>query len=110
MPARLDPGHDRARSSTSKQYPPLFSGDQVSSATVGTDQNGRPAVDFVLKDEGAKQFADYTANHVGDYFAITLDGAVISAPVIQNSIPNGNVQITGGGHRRLHRQGRRRTS
>jgi preprotein translocase subunit SecD len=35
-----------------KQYPPLFSGDQVSSATVGTDQNGRPAVDFVLKSEG----------------------------------------------------------
>ena len=31
------------------------------------------------------------------YFAITLDGAVVSAPVIQNAIPNGNVQITGGG-------------
>ena len=29
--------------------PPLFSGDQIASATVGTDQNGRPAVDFVLK-------------------------------------------------------------
>ena len=79
--------------------PPLFSGDQVSSATVGTDQNGRPAVDFVLKDQGAKLFADYTAQHVGDYFAITLDSAVISAPVIQNSIPNGQVQITGGGLR-----------
>ena len=63
----------------------------------GTDQNGRPAVDFVLKDEGAKLFADYTAAHVNDYFAITLDGSVISAPVIKNSIPNGQVQITGGG-------------
>jgi preprotein translocase subunit SecD len=31
-----------------KTYPPLFSGDQVSSATVGTDANGRPAVDLVL--------------------------------------------------------------
>lgn len=78
---------------------PLFSGKEVSSATVGTDQNGRPAVDFVLKDEGAKLFADYTAQHVGDYFAITLDSTVISAPVIQNSIPNGQVQITGGGLR-----------
>ena len=37
-----------------KQFPPLFSGDQVSSATVGTDQNGQPTVDFVLKDDGAK--------------------------------------------------------
>jgi preprotein translocase subunit SecD len=80
-----------------KQYPPLFSGDQVASATVGTDVNGRPAVDFVLKGDGAKAFADYTAAHVHDYFAITLDSVVISAPVIQNSIPNGNVQITGGG-------------
>jgi preprotein translocase subunit SecD len=80
-----------------KQYPPLFSGDQVSTATVGQDQNGRPAVDFVLKSDGAKKFADYTAANVGAYFAITLDNSVISAPVIQNSIPNGNVQITGGG-------------
>jgi preprotein translocase subunit SecD len=80
-----------------KQYPPLFSGDQVASATVGQDTNGRPAVDFVLKSDGAKAFADYTAKNVGSYFAITLDSSVISAPVIQNSIPNGNVQITGGG-------------
>ncbi len=78
------------------QYPPLFSGDQVQSATVGQDQNGRPAVDFVLKPDGAKAFADYTAQNVGSYFAITLDSIVISAPVIQNSIPNGQVQITGG--------------
>jgi protein-export membrane protein SecD len=80
-----------------KTYPPLFGGDQVASATVGTDQNGRPAVDFVLKSTGASLFADYTSKNVGAYFAITLDSAVVSAPVIQNAIPNGNVQITGGG-------------
>jgi preprotein translocase subunit SecD len=78
-------------------FPPLFSGDQVASATVGTDTNGRPAVDFVLKSDGSSKFATYTAANVGSFFAITLDGVVISAPVIQNSIPNGNVQITGGG-------------
>jgi protein-export membrane protein SecD len=80
-----------------KTYPPLFSGDQVASATVGTDQNGRPAVDFVLKEDGKNKFAQYTKDNVGSYFAITLDNSVVSAPVIQNSIPNGNVQITGGG-------------
>jgi preprotein translocase subunit SecD len=79
------------------QYPPLFGGDQVASATVGTDQNGRPAVDFVLKEDGKNKFAQYTAAHINDYFAITLDHNVVSAPVIQNSIPGGNVQITGGG-------------
>src|SRR6476661_4208280 len=61
------------------------------------DQTGRPAVDFVLKSQGAGLFSDYTSKNVGSYFAITLDGAVVSAPVIQNAIPNGNVQITGGG-------------
>ena len=78
--------------------PPLFSGDQVESAAVGTDQQGGGlTVDFVLKPDGAKLFADYTASHVGDYFAITLDSSVISAPVINSSIPNGQVQISAGG-------------
>ena len=76
--------------------PPLFAGEEVQSATVGTDQNGRPAVDFVLKAEGARLFGDYTAQHNGEYFAIALDGAVISAPVIQSPIPDGRGQITGG--------------
>jgi protein-export membrane protein, SecD/SecF family/protein-export membrane protein SecD len=78
------------------QYPPSFSGDQVASATVGSDQNGRPSVNFVLKADGATKFADYTAQHVGDYFAITLDKVVISAPVIKASIPDGHVEISGG--------------
>jgi preprotein translocase subunit SecD len=79
------------------QYPPLFGGDQIASATVAADQNGAPAVDFVLKPDGTRLFADYTANHIGSYFAITVDGDVLSAPVIQNAIPNGDIEITGGG-------------
>lgn len=77
--------------------PPLFSGDQVESASVGTSQQGGLTVDFVLKPEGAKLFADFTAAHIGEYFAITLDSSVISAPVIKDSIPNGQVQISAGG-------------
>jgi preprotein translocase subunit SecD len=80
-----------------KTYPPLFSGDQVQSASIGQDPKGGLAVDFVLKGDGATSFAKYTAEHVGDYFAITLDSSVISAPVIQDSIPGGNVQISAGG-------------
>jgi preprotein translocase subunit SecD len=80
-----------------KEDPPLFSGDQLQSAAIGQDQQGGLAVDFVLKPEGAKLFGDYTRDHTGEYFAITLDGSVISAPVIQNAIPNGQVQITAGG-------------
>ncbi|MGK2849884.1 MAG: protein translocase subunit SecD [Candidatus Limnocylindrales bacterium] len=77
---------------------PLFSGDQVSSAAIGTDQNGGGlTVNFQLKDEGAKLFGDYTAANIGRYFAIVLDAAVISAPVINQAIPNGQVQISSGG-------------
>ena len=69
-----------------RKNPPLFGGDQIASATMAADQNGAPAVDFVLKPDGTRLFADYTANHVGSYFAITMDGDVLSAPVIQNAI------------------------
>ena len=79
------------------KYPPLFGGDQIASASVGADQNGRPAIDLVFKADGARLFGDYTAGHVGSYFAITLDGAVVSAPVIQNAITGGEVEITGAG-------------
>ena len=80
-----------------KVNPPLFSGDQISSAAVGRAQNGGLTVDFTLKDEGSKLFGDFTSQHIGQYFAITLDGAVISAPVIRSAIPNGQVQIEAGG-------------
>jgi protein-export membrane protein SecD len=74
----------------------LFSGDAVSSAVIGSDQTGQRTVDFTLNDKGKQLFADYTAAHVGDYFAVVLDGNVITAPVIQSSIPNGQVQVTSG--------------
>ena len=85
-----------------KQYPPLFSGDQLESAAVGRDQQGGGlTVTFVLKNDGAQSggqlFANYTRDHVGQYFAIVLDGAVISAPRINEAIPNGQVQISAGG-------------
>jgi preprotein translocase subunit SecD len=83
------------------QYPPLFGGDQLESAAVGRDQQGGGlTVTFNLKnngpESGAQKFAAYTADHIGEYFAIVLDGDVISAPVIRNSIPNGQVEISSG--------------
>ena len=71
------------------QFPPLFGGTELSSATIGQNQTGNRVVTFQLKDNGAKLFADYTADHVGDYFAIVLDDQVISAPVDQQAIPGG---------------------
>ncbi|HEY8989717.1 MAG TPA: protein translocase subunit SecD [Candidatus Limnocylindrales bacterium] len=76
------------------QFPPLFSGTELDSAAIGSDSTGKRVVVFHLKDAGAKLFASYTGAHVGDYFAIVLDGRVISAPRIDEAIPGGNVQIS----------------
>jgi preprotein translocase subunit SecD len=79
------------------QETPLFSGDQVNSANVSTDQQGARVVAFTLKPDGAKLFGDYTSAHVGEFFAIVLDGSVISAPSIEQPITGGSGQIRGGG-------------
>jgi preprotein translocase subunit SecD len=78
-------------------FPPLFSGDEVAAAQIGSNQTGQRTVDFTLNQNGKDKFAEYTQNNIGKYFAIVLDGEVISAPVIKSSIPNGQVQIESGG-------------
>jgi preprotein translocase subunit SecD len=80
-----------------KQFPALFSGEQLETAAVATDPTRGRIVTFVLKPDGAKLFGDYTAANIGKYFAIVLDSKVISAPVINSAIPGGHVQIESGG-------------
>ena len=75
----------------------LVSGEQLTRATVGSDQSGRPAIDFRFDGVGARRFAEATApQNRGKRFAIILDGKVISAPSINEPIPSGSGQITGG--------------
>jgi preprotein translocase subunit SecD len=72
----------------------LFSGDQLKSASISSDQNGKRIVVFDLAEEGAKKFEDWTTAHVHDIFAIVLDSTIISAPEIQTAIAGGRVSIT----------------
>lgn len=74
---------------------PVVSGDELTDARPETDQNGMPAVGFRFNTSGARAFGDYTASHIGEPFAIVLDGKVISAPVIQTHIAGGSGIITG---------------
>jgi preprotein translocase subunit SecD len=81
-----------------KQFPALFSGEQLESAAIATSgQTNQRVVTFILKSDGAKLFGDYTSANIGKYFAIVLDGKVISAPVINSAIPGGHVEISSGG-------------
>ena len=74
----------------------VFSGDKIATAMAGVDDIGQRAVNFTLTGEGAQIFGDYTSDHVGEQFAIVLDGSVISAPVIRSAITGGEGQISGG--------------
>ena len=74
---------------------PVVTGDELVDAQPDFDQNGRPAVSFRFNPTGARKFGDYTAQNIGNPFAIVLDGEVISAPVIQSHIPGGSGIITG---------------
>ena len=50
---------------------------------------------FRFNTSGARKFGNYTAENIGNPFAIVLDDEVISAPVIQSHIAGGSGIITG---------------
>jgi preprotein translocase subunit SecD len=77
--------------------PSIISGDQIQDATSGMNQRGVGyVVDLQFKPAAANVWADYTAAHVGEQTAFTLDSQVVSAPRINEAIPGGRTQITGG--------------
>jgi len=73
----------------------VVNGDQLVDAQPAFDQNGRPAVNFRFNPAGGRKFGVYTAENIGNPFAIVLDDEVISAPTIQSHIPGGAGIITG---------------
>jgi preprotein translocase subunit SecD len=77
--------------------PSIISGDQIQDASSGMNQHGIGyVVDLQFKPSAANTWADFTAAHVGTQTAFTLDSQVVSAPLIQEAIPGGRTQITGG--------------
>ncbi len=73
-----------------------LSGDRLERAASAFDPDtGRPMVTFAFDRQGAVAFAEITAASIGQRFAVVLDGAVLTAPVIQSAIPGGQGQITG---------------
>lgn len=73
----------------------VVSGEQLESAKPDYDQSGQPVVAFAFKPHGAKKFAEVTRMNKGERLAIVLDGKIISAPTIQDTISGGKGIITG---------------
>ncbi len=59
------------------------------------NQSNETVVTFTLDRVGAKRFGKATTNGIGRQLAIILDGKIISAPVIRDSIVSGSGQISG---------------
>ena len=75
----------------------VLSGDNLLDAQPRMDtENNETVVSFTLDRVGAKRFGKATSTGIGKQLAIVLDGKIISAPVIRDTIASGSGQISGG--------------
>lgn len=73
----------------------IISGQQVEHASVA-QQDGENVVNVSFNHEAAQALATFSEDNVGKQLAYTLNSRVLSAPVCQEAIPDGRIQITGG--------------
>lgn len=76
-------------------YHTVMTGAGLQSASVSRDQVGEYVISFVLKSDATAVFGEYTSTHTGQYLAIVLDKTVVSVPVINQPITDGQGQISG---------------
>lgn len=77
----------------------LLTGNNLTDAQAGFDQNQQPTVNLTLDSQGARDFQAITRDNINKRLAILLfekgRGEVVTAPRINTEIPGGRVQITG---------------
>ncbi|MDX8405198.1 MAG: protein translocase subunit SecD, partial [Mariprofundus sp.] len=108
MAGRIPPGDiimygpEKIRNGVSNRQPYLLKkhtelgGSEISDARVSIDSRfNEYAVTLKFNSKGSRRFDKLTAAHVGERFAIILEGVVNSAPVIRERISGGSAQITG---------------
>ena len=75
----------------------ILSGDNLLDAQPRmNNETNETIVSFTLDRVGAKRFGKATSTGIGKQLAIILDGKIISAPVIRDTIASGSGQISGG--------------
>lgn len=73
----------------------VMTNDGFKEASLTTDSVGQIAISFTLTPKGTEIFSNYTTNNVGRYLGIVLDKTVISAPVVNTPIHDGQGVIQG---------------
>ena len=75
----------------------ILSGDNLLDAQPRMNsETNETVVSFTLDRVGAKRFGKATSTGIGKQLAIVLDGKIISAPVVRDTIASGSGQISGG--------------
>jgi hypothetical protein len=78
-----------------KDEPALIGWDGI--ASVASDPlGGSPDITITLKPAAAQAFGDYTGAHIGETFAIVLDGRVVLLPIVMDPVTSGQIKITPG--------------
>lgn len=72
----------------------IIRGDTLTNAQARFDNQGQPCVEISFNNTGRQQMHEASKN-TGKFFAIVLDGKVLSAPKFNDEIPNGTGIITG---------------
>jgi SecD/SecF fusion protein len=73
----------------------VVTGEMLTAASAGHDQDNEPDINFAFNSQGARRFAEATSQNIGKPFAIVMDGKWISAPNIESAITTGSGMIHG---------------
>ncbi len=94
-----DIGRDNQRTKILVSKDVELTGDNITDAQPGFDDNGSPAVNIRLDNTGASIFKQVTSTNIGKRMAMILvdqgKSEVVTAPVIRTEIGGGRVQISG---------------
>lgn len=90
---------DRDRGSVIVKRQVILTGDNLTDAQAGFDDQQQPAVHLTLDAKGTRIFRDVTRENINKRMAILLfekgKGEVVTAPVIRSEIGGGRVMISG---------------
>ncbi|GAB4218894.1 MAG: protein translocase subunit SecD [Candidatus Microgenomates bacterium] len=81
---------------TATFVPTELTGKDVKKASVVfSQQDGKPEVALSFNEKGGELFAEITKRNIKKPLAIVIDNQIITAPIVQQEISDGNAVITG---------------
>lgn len=72
-----------------------FTGNVTFSRADMDKSSNQPMVQLKFDANGTARFGKLTEQRIGDVLPIVVDGVVLSSPLVQSAIPNGEVMISG---------------